>query len=248
MIENYTIWIGLPAFNEQEAIKKVLKTITDLKRKGIVKKINVILFNDGSKDDTINNAKKFSNKLNISVIDKKRNHGLGFAIFSLINFFQKNSKKDDKLVLMDCDNTHNPNQITEMMQIGKNKKNFVIIASRYEKRSSVKNVPFFRGILSDIAYLVFNFFFKTKGIKDFTCGYRMYDKPAINEFLNTNKKNYEPSLGFEMQLEILLKLRKTDVKFFEIPMDLNYKKKPTKSKMKIFKTILNYLKLILLKN
>ena len=76
----------------------------------------------------------------------------------------------------------------------------------------------------------------------------MYDKLAINGFLNTNKKTYEPSLGFEMQLEILLKLRKTDVKFFEIPMDLNYQKKPTKSKMKIFKTILNYLRLILLKS
>ena len=248
MIENYTIWIGLPAFNEQEAIKKVLKTITDLKRKGIVKKINVILFNDGSKDDTVHNAKKFSDKLNISVIDKKKNHGLGFAIFALINFFQKKSKKDDKLVLMDCDNTHDPNQIIEMVKIGKNKKNFVIIASRYKKRSSVKNVPFFRGILSDIAYIVFNFFFQTKGIKDFTCGYRMYDKLAINGFLNTNKKKYEPSLGFEMQLEILLKLRKTDVKFFEIPMDLNYQKKPTKSKMKILKTILNYLNLIFLKS
>ena len=76
----------------------------------------------------------------------------------------------------------------------------------------------------------------------------MYDKLAINGFLNTNKKTYEPSLGFEMQLEILLKLRKTDVKFDEIPIELDYKKKPTESKMKIFKTILNYLNLLIKKN
>ena len=51
-----------------------------------------------------------------------------------------------------------------------------------------------------------------------------------------------------MQLEIILKLRKTNVQFYEIPINLNYQKKPTKSKMKIIKTILSYLKLILTKN
>ena len=51
-----------------------------------------------------------------------------------------------------------------------------------------------------------------------------------------------------MQLELILKLRKTNVQFSEVPFILDYKKKPTKSKMKIFKTILNYLKLIFLKN
>ena len=51
-----------------------------------------------------------------------------------------------------------------------------------------------------------------------------------------------------MQLELILKLKKTDVKFDEIPIELDYKKKPTESKMKIFKTILNYLNLLIKKN
>ena len=33
MKKNYTIWIGLPAFNEEEAIKKVLTKIVKLKEK-----------------------------------------------------------------------------------------------------------------------------------------------------------------------------------------------------------------------
>ena len=70
----------------------------------------------------------------------------------------------------------------------------------------------------------------------------------LDYFFLTLESKYHPKSGFEMQLELILKLRKTNVQFSEVPFILDYKKKPTKSKMKIFKTILNYLKLIFLKN
>ena len=60
MLNNCTIWIGLPAFNEEKAIKKVLKSIISLKKK--INKIRVIIVNDGSKDKTLLNAKKFQKK------------------------------------------------------------------------------------------------------------------------------------------------------------------------------------------
>jgi dolichol-phosphate mannosyltransferase len=87
----------------------------------------------------------------------------------------------------------------------------------------------------------------TKGIRDFTSGYRLYDKKTIEKFFLIIGNKYRPAAGFEMQLEILLKLRKTNVNFFEIPINLNYKNKPTGSKMNIIKTILNYLILIILR-
>ena len=67
MLNNCTIWIGLPAFNEEKAIKKVLKSIISLKKK--INKIRVIIVNDGSKDKTLLNAKKFQKKLNIKIIN-----------------------------------------------------------------------------------------------------------------------------------------------------------------------------------
>ena len=158
------------------------------------------------------------------------------------------SRTNDKLVLMDCDNTHDPEKIIEMDKKVGRRKNIVIIASRYQKGSQVKNVPFKRKILSHLAFITLNIFYRTKGIRDFTSGYRLYDKQAVNNFFLTLESKYHPKSGFEMQLELILKLRKTNVQFSEVPFILDYKKKPTKSKMKIFKTILNYLKLIFLKN
>ena len=245
MLNNCTIWIGLPAFNEEKAIKKVLKSIISLKKK--INKIRVIIVNDGSKDKTLLNAKKFQKKLNIKIINNKKNKGLGNALYTLIFFFKKKSIGNDKLVLMDCDNTHNPNQIITMLRKVEKKDNFVVIASRFQKGSLVKNVPFLRNLLSLTAFIIFNIFFMTKGIRDFTSGYRMYDKKTIEKFFSIIGNKYLPAAGFEMQLEILLKLKKTNVNFFEIPIILDYKKKPTVSKMNIIKTIFNYLKLLILR-
>lgn len=245
MLNNCTIWIGLPAFNEEKAIKKVLKSIINLKKK--INKIRVIIVNDGSKDKTLLNAKKFQKKLNIKIINNKKNKGLGNALYTLILFFKKKSIGDDKLVLMDCDNTHDPNQIITMLRKVEKKDNFVVIASRFQKGSLVKNVPFLRNILSLTAFIIFNIFFMTKGIRDFTSGYRLYDKKTIEKFFSIIGNKYLPTAGFEMQLEILLKLRKTNINFFEIPIILDYKKKPTASKMNVIKTIFNYLKLIILR-
>ena len=245
MLNNCTIWIGLPAYNEEKAIEKVLSSVVNLKKK--IKKIKIIILNDGSKDKTLINANKFKKKVPLYIVNNKRNKGLGNALYSIILFFKKKSSAKDKLVLMDCDNTHNPNQIIPMLKKVERKKSFVVIASRFQKGSVVSNVPFLRNILSLTAFIVFNIFFMTKNVRDFTSGYRLYDKQAIEKFFSIIGNKYKPAAGFEMQLEILLKLRKSNINFFEVPINLNYKKKPTASKMNIIKTILNYLRLIILR-
>ena len=110
---------------------------------------------------------------------------------------------------MDCDNTHDPQKILEMNNKIKEKENVVVIASRYQNGSKVKNVPFKRQILSHLAFITLNIIYKTKGVRDFTSGYRLYDKKAVNNFFLELKNNYMPKAGFEMQLELILKLRKS---------------------------------------
>ena len=85
MKNNYTTWIGLPAFNEEKAIKNVLISITKLK----LNNIRVILFNDGSSDKTIDNCKQFEKRLRLNIIDNKQNQGLGVAVYSIMKFFKK---------------------------------------------------------------------------------------------------------------------------------------------------------------
>ena len=63
----FFIWIGLPTYNEEKAIKDVLTSIYHIKKKINVK---IIIFNDGSTDETLNNINKFKRKINIHIINK----------------------------------------------------------------------------------------------------------------------------------------------------------------------------------
>ena len=108
MLNNCTIWIGLPAFNEEKAIKKVLKSIISLKKK--INKIRVIIVNDGSKDKTLLNAKKFQKKLNIKIINNKknkgvsisRNKGIEYAKGEYLFFVDSDDKLIDNSLLVNC--------------------------------------------------------------------------------------------------------------------------------------------------
>ena len=81
MKKKYTIWIGLPAFNEEKAIEDVLISIEKLK----IKNTKTLVFNDGSTDKTVLNLKKYKKRINLKLIDNKKNQGLGIAVYSLIN-------------------------------------------------------------------------------------------------------------------------------------------------------------------
>jgi dolichol-phosphate mannosyltransferase len=50
--------------------------------------------------------------------------------------------------------------------------------------------------------------------------------------------------GFQCMVDILLKLRRMNLKFGEVPLILRYDRKKGKSKMKVFRTILRTLGLI----
>ena len=113
MKKKYTIWIGLPAFNEEKAIEDVLISIEKLK----IKNTKTLVFNDGSTDKTVLNLKKYKKRINLKLIDNKKNQGLGIAVYSLMKVFKNNAKSNDKLVLIDCDNTHDPKQILRMIEI-----------------------------------------------------------------------------------------------------------------------------------
>ena len=63
------------------------------------------------------------------------------------------------------------------------------------------------------------------------------------------KKNFFTEKGFSISADILLKLKlsKTKLSFAEVPLTLRYDLKQGKSKMKIIRTIIQTLKLIILR-
>lgn len=236
------IYILLPAYNEFPNLLKIFEQVQNnifLKNKSCL-----VLVDDCSNDDTYK-LKNYSNQNFIfKYIKNKRNLGLSLTLENGFNHIIKISKPDDIVVTLDSDNTH-PIEFIEQM-VKRISDNDVVIASRFVNGSKVEGLSFYRKILSFLARIIFTIFFPIKNVKDYTCNFRAYRLTPIKNLIDV-KKDLFISKDFGIAADILIQLNfmNKNLRFFEIPFILYYNRKIGESKIKIFRTILLTLKIIL---
>jgi len=98
--------------------------------------------------------------------------------------------------------------------------------------------------LSVGARLLFTTLFPTRGVRDYTSGYRAYRVSVIREAFAAYGDDFVGETGFSCMADVLLKLRKQGVVFGEAPLRLRYDLKGGESKMQVFRTIGLTLKLL----
>jgi glycosyltransferase involved in cell wall biosynthesis len=138
------IWIGLPAYNEEIALPRLLARIEGL-RKISSEPITVVLYNDGSTDATLATTRAWQHRLPLVILDGVVNKGLSAGLRALVEYAAANARDEDALVVMDCDDTHDPAQIAAMrarMAEGAD----VVVGSRYVRGARVQGVPLLRRI------------------------------------------------------------------------------------------------------
>jgi len=238
------IYILLPAYNEGKALEPLLKRIkTEMESHSF--DYQVIAYNDGSTDNTLDILKQNKYGIPLKIIGKDQNEGLGFAFFSLIREVLKLSfNEEDIAIVLDSDNTHNPEHIYQM--VNKIRDGFdVAIASRYLGDSRIIGVTKLRQILSIGASWMMRILFPIKGVKDYTCGYRAYSLECLRNAHEKFKDRLIEEKGFACMAELLIKLRSMDILAVEVPLILRYDQKEGESKMEVIKTIKRTLLMLL---
>jgi dolichol-phosphate mannosyltransferase len=149
----------------------------------------------------------------------------------LITQFLEQGQKDDVLVVMDSDDTHDPNQILELLTTMDEGEKDVVIASRYRRGSRVAGVPTYRQILSLGFGALVGSTLPIRGVRDYSCGYRAYTYGALAKVATELGFPIQES-GFASMPEILIRLRGNALSFGEIPLKLAYDRRLTVSKMR----------------
>lgn len=214
-LQNSTLCIIIPTFNEEKSIKRcaqlVFKEIESLPAV-----TSVIFVNDGSSDKTenilIEQKKNFGRKM--IVLTHKTNLGYGAALQTGINFALK--KGFTFYLTMDSDLTNNPKDVVRFVKLMKPQIDCVK-ASRYIKGGYVEGVSFFRRTVSTIGNVFASFVFNI-GVKDCTNGFKMVRLSLLKGV--TFKEN-----NFSIILEELYYLKKKHAKFLEIPYRLTARKR-----------------------
>jgi dolichol-phosphate mannosyltransferase len=230
------IWIVLPAYNEEAGLPALLSRIDEsLTDEGL--SYRVIVVDDGSTDRTYQVAMTAANELPITVERHLENQGLGATVRDGILLVCKEGGDRDILVTLDADNTHTPGLIARMVRMVR-EGHHVVIASRYRPGSRVRGVPLVRRILSHGASLIMRILFPTRGVRDYTCGFRAYDLGVLKRITSESGDSFFDQDGFQVMVDILLKVRRQpDVIFGEVPLILRYDQKEGESKMDIAATI-----------
>ncbi len=235
--------IGLPAYNEESNINKLLDKIHSLKSV-YGDSLHVLIVNDGSTDNTEAILEKYAGKYTyISYINHPRNLGLGNAMDTLLKYAVNNLDDQDILITFDADNTHNPNIIPDMIDMLTHKNLDIVIASRFIKGSREIGLSNRRKIYSRGAMLFCRLVFHIDNVRDYSCGYRIYNIGYLKRLEANYGGKIISSRGFECMVEILAKAGRMGVKAGEYPIALEYNLKEGKSKMNANKTILGYIRL-----
>jgi len=240
----YTVFIVLPAYNEEKSIGKLVHRISIAMDDASIEKYQIIAVNDGSSDGTLAKLQELQANFPIKILNHSENKGLGATLRDGLAEASRRSIPEDIIITMDADDTHSPGLILRMVRMIKEGHD-VVIASRYREGSRIIGCSRFRRMMSYGASWLFRLTFPIPGVRDFTCGFRAYRAEVINNAINQYGDKFIDQDGFQCMVDVLLKLRKHNIIFGEIPFILRYDLKEGSSKMNIGKTVKNTLLLML---
>lgn len=236
------VLIGLPAFNEEVALGRLLPKVADLAA-SCPAEVTALVYNDGSTDRTADVARAWQGKLSLVLLGTEVNGGLGAGLRSLVQYACAHGRGDDVLVILDSDDTHDPAQIPAMIA-GIEAGCDIVIASRFRRGATTVGVPLLRRLTALGAMMLFKTIHPVAGVLDYTCGYRAYRIDLLQRGARQFGSSLVSEAGFSCMVELLLKLNLAKPRASEIPLRLRYDLKPTASKMDVGRQIIGLLRLM----
>lgn len=238
-----TVLLTLPAYNEQHGLPKLLESFCRTMT-GAGLSHRLVICDDGSRDATRQVIESWSHLLPVDLAVHNVNRGLGETIRDALRLAIQVAGDDDVIVTMDADNTHPPELISDMLRHIEQGSG-VVIASRYRPGARVVGLSPFRHVLSWGARTVGQVVFPIRGVRDYTCGFRMYRASVLRQAFDTYGNQFVTERGFTCMAEILIKISKLNVRMSEVPLVLRYDQKEGASKMRVWRTTVSTLKLMI---
>lgn len=191
----------IPAYNEEKNIYKVVRAIKDNNHE-----FDVVVVNDGSKDNTELEAKKAGAK----VLNLSSNLGIGGAVqtgylYALYNGY-------DAAVQIDGDGQHSSKDLQRLAKELNESDADMVIGSRFICESNYKpsiyrklGIKYFSNLVS---------FLCNSSYYDTTSGYRMVNKVGISLFANYYPQDYP-------EVETIIYAVKSGLQVKEISVNMN---------------------------
>jgi len=200
--------IIIPTYNERENLEKMVRKVFSLK-----KEFHLLIVDDNSPDGTAaivkDLQKEFPGKLHLQ--ERKGKLGLGTAYIHGFKWALKNNY--EYIFEMDCDFSHNPNDLIKLYNTCAKEGADLAIGSRYVTGVNVVNWPMGRVLMSYYASAYVRLVTGMK-IRDTTSGFKCYKRKVL-ERIKLDKIKFK---GYAFQIEMKFTTYKLGFKIVEVPI------------------------------
>lgn len=198
----------IPTYNEKENLEKMIRKVFSLD-----KEFHVLIVDDNSPDGSAqivrNLQKEFPKKLHLE--ERKGKLGLGTAYIHGFKWALKNNY--EYIFEMDCDFSHNPEDLIRLYHACAKDGADLAIGSRYVTGVNVVNWPMGRVLMSYYASAYVRFITGMK-IRDTTSGFKCYKRKVL-EKISLDKIKFK---GYAFQIEMKFTAYKLGFKIVEVPI------------------------------
>ena len=210
----------IPTYNEIENISEMIDTVMRLPGD-----FELLIIDDGSPDGTaqvvLDNQASYSSHLHL--LQRTGKLGLGTAY---LTGFKWALERDYEFIFeMDCDFSHDPNDLIRLHEACMDRRFDMAIGSRYITGVNVVNWPMGRVLMSYFASIYVNFITGLP-IKDATAGFKCYHRSVL-EGIQLDLVQF---IGYAFQIEMKFTAWKLGFKITEVPIIFTDRTKGT-SKM-----------------
>lgn len=197
--------VVIPCYNEEQNVPRFAEELWPI-LKGLGYDFEIIIVDDGSRDETVREIKKI-NKPEICLVRHDTNRGLGVAIRTGIN-----ASSGELLVVLDADLTFHPNLISRLLEERNVHPEADFIIGSPNLGGYGKDIPVWRLIISKVANGVYRVLLGRE-ITSINQIFRLYKTEQL-------KGLKLEAVGFDINAEILFKLVFKGKNFIEVPAKL----------------------------
>ena len=198
----------IPTYKEKENVERMIRKVFSLPIA-----FDLLIVDDGSPDGTADIVKglmsEFPGRLHIE--ERSGKLGLGTAY---IHGFKWGLKRDYAYFFeMDCDFSHNPDDLVRLFIACKEGDADVAIGSRYVRGGMVENWPLGRILMSYFASVYVRLVL-WMNIKDTTAGFKCYRRRVL-ETIDLDNVRF---IGYAFQIEMKYRAWKKHFRLIEVPI------------------------------
>ena len=198
----------IPTYNEEENVENMIRKVMSFE-----KEYHILFVDDSSPDKTGEIIKKLQSEFPEKIHLETRKGKLGLGTAYIHGFKWAINHKYDYIFEMDCDFSHNPEDLIRLYDACSKDGADVSIGSRYCEGGKVRNWPLKRILMSYFASVYVRLILLI-GIKDTTAGFKCYKREVL-EKINLDAVTFK---GYAFQICMKYAALKHGYKITEVPI------------------------------